>query len=50
MPDLGVPSLGQPVPKNWITIEDDFVLIYGVIQVLILYIFRALLIFKTNFT
>ena len=33
MPDLGVPGLDQPLPKNWITLEDDFVLIYGVIQV-----------------
>jgi hypothetical protein len=33
MPDLGVPGLNEPVPKNWITLEDDFVLIYGVIQV-----------------
>ncbi len=33
MPDLGVPGLDQPVPKNWITLEDDFVLVYGVIQV-----------------
>ncbi len=29
-PCTGLPSLADPVPETWTTIEDDFVLIYMV--------------------
>ncbi|XP_063798812.1 sphingosine kinase 2 [Pseudophryne corroboree] len=27
-----LPPLGQPVPKSWVTVEDDFVLVLGIYQ------------------
>ncbi|XP_023324996.1 sphingosine kinase 2 isoform X2 [Eurytemora carolleeae] len=32
IPDLGVPTLNQPVPSSWVKLEDDFVLLYAVTQ------------------
>lgn len=31
-PDDILPSLDQPVPKSWVTVEDDFVLVLGIYQ------------------